>query len=284
MRFVAIDVETANARFRSICQVGIVVFENGREIGADVLLLDPEEEFDDFNVEIHGIGPSHVQGAPNFAGIQSWLGSHMAGQIVVSHTHFDRSSVTQASAHHSLPAIQCTWLDTAKVARRAWPKYAKSGYRLSNLAREFDISFQHHDALHDARTAALVLVRAMEETGVSLDQWVDRCRLGLSGKLRGPEKREGDGDGPLLGETLVFTGTLSVPRKKAADLAHVAGGRVDAGVTKDTTMLVLGDQDLDKLAGATKSSKHRKAEQLIAGGQQIRIVAESDFMAFVADV
>ena len=90
MRFVAIDVETANARFSSICQVGIVVFENGREIGADVLLLDPEEEFDDFNVEIHGIGPSHVQGAPNFAGIQSWLGSHMAGQIVVSHTHFDR--------------------------------------------------------------------------------------------------------------------------------------------------------------------------------------------------
>ena len=43
-------------------------------------------------------------------------------------------------------------------------------------------------------------------------------------------------------------------------------------------MLVVGDQDIEKLAGHDKSSKHRKAEQLIAKGQLIRIVGEADFM------
>jgi DNA polymerase-3 subunit epsilon len=66
----------------------------------------------------------------------------------------------------------------------------------------------------------------------------------------------------------------------AADRAHALGAAVEAGVTKHTTLLVVGDQDLSKLAGHTKSSKHRKAEELIAIGRPIRILAESDFMAF----
>ena len=42
-------------------------------------------------------------------------------------------------------------------------------------------------------------------------------------------------------------------------------------------MLVVGDQDIKKLAGHEKSSKHRKAEALILAGQSIRILRETDF-------
>jgi DNA polymerase-3 subunit epsilon len=52
-------------------------------------------------------------------------------------------------------------------------------------------------------------------------------------------------------------------------------------VTKKTTILVVGDQDVARLAGHEKSSKHRKAEQLVAEGQQIRIIRESDFKTLV---
>jgi DNA polymerase-3 subunit epsilon len=71
-----------------------------------------------------------------------------------------------------------------------------------------------------------------------------------------------------------------MPRRNAADRAHELGAAVEPSVTKHTTLLVVGDQDLSRLAGQSKSSKHRKAEQLIATGQPIRILAESDFMAF----
>lgn len=70
-----------------------------------------------------------------------------------------------------------------------------------------------------------------------------------------------------------------MPRREAADMAHGAGAVVEPNVTKHTTMLVVGDQDIDKLAGHDKSSKHRKVEQLIAKGQPIRIVGEADFLS-----
>ncbi len=281
MRFVAVDVETANARMRSICQIGLVIFEDGREVAAESHLIDPGEEFDWINVSIHGIAAEHVVGKPRLPEIHNWLSGHINDAIVVSHTHFDRTSISQALAHHELPAVTSQWLDSAKVARRAWAQFATSGYGLSNVAKEFGITFNHHDALHDARTCGLILQRAMDETGLSLEQWFDRCKLGISGVPRGRETRDGNGDGPLVGETIVFTGALTVPRREAADLAHVAGGRVDAGVTKETTILVVGDQDLDRLAGQEKSTKHRKAEQMAKNGQSIRFLVESDFMALV---
>lgn len=91
----------------------------------------------------------------------------------------------------------------------------------------------------------------------------------------------GNPQGPFAGEVLVFTGTLSTARKEAADLAANAGCDVAAGINKKTTMLVLGDQDLRKLAGYQKSSKHRRAEELIPMGQSIRILSESDFCRLI---
>jgi DNA polymerase-3 subunit epsilon len=49
-------------------------------------------------------------------------------------------------------------------------------------------------------------------------------------------------------------------------------------VNKKTTLLVVGDQDISRLAGHDKSSKHRKAGDLIGEGQNIRILGESDFL------
>lgn len=71
-------------------------------------------------------------------------------------------------------------------------------------------------------------------------------------------------------------------RPEAADLASVAGCQVDAGVTKKTTILVVGNEDIKHLAGHTKSIKHRKAEELIKNGQNIRIIGESDFKALIS--
>jgi len=52
-------------------------------------------------------------------------------------------------------------------------------------------------------------------------------------------------------------------------------------VTKKTTVLVVGDQDLRYTRGQEKNTKHRKAETMIAGGAPIRIVGESDFLLMV---
>ena len=126
----------------------------------------------------------------------------------------------------------------------------------------------------------MILLEAIKETGHSLDNWILRCKQPLT-----PHQsitRDGDPDGPLVGEVAVFTGAVSIPRHEAADLAARAGCEVNASVTKETTLLAVGDQDARRLAsGEKKSSKHVKAEALVAKGQIIRIVRESDFLKLI---
>lgn len=74
--------------------------------------------------------------------------------------------------------------------------------------------------------------------------------------------RKGHGDGPLLGETIAFTGRLSMSRELAAMQASFVGAEIADSVSKRTTILVVGDQDL-RVTKGQESAKHRRAEELI---------------------
>lgn len=281
MGFVVIDVETANADLASICQVGIASYQERRLVDAWVSLVNPEDEFDPINTSIHGIDEQQVRTAPNWAAVLPNVMTRIQNRIVVSHTPFDRLALARACDRSKVVVCACTWLDSARVVRRAWPEFSKCGYGLSNVAIHFGIEYRAHDALEDARCAGELVLRAIADTGLDVEQWLTRVKQPID--LTAPQgyRRDGNPDGELFGEVLVFTGTLSVPRREAADAAAAAGCRVDDGVTKHTTLLVVGDEDLRRLNGHEKSSKHRKAEQLIANGQPIRILGESDFRRIV---
>ncbi len=281
MEFVAVDVETANPDMASVCQIGVAVF-TGREVADEwESLVDPRDWFSPFNVCVHGITEDMVIGAPTIPDIAPEIRDRMQGRVVVCHTPFDRISIHQAFAAHDLEVPSSTWLDSARVARRAWPEVCRSGYGLANVCSLIGYQFAHHDALEDAKAAGQVLLAASAETGLGLDEWLVRVEQPINPASVTPIAREGNPDGPLFGEVMVFTGALSVPRREAADLAAAIGCRVDSGVTKRTTTLVVGDQDVTKLGGHNRSSKHRKAEELISAGQGIRILRESDFMVLV---
>lgn len=281
--FFALDVETANADMESICQIGIVEYQDNQLVNQWGSLVNPEDYFDPFNVSIHGIAPEMVKGAPIFPQIHNALqemGKAVEKMIVVTHTPFDRISLRRASQRYGLDEFSWNWLDSARVVRRQWEDFRHSGYGLSNVAKFLDIKYKPHDAVEDARAAGEVLIKAMEQSGLSLDVWLERSYKRISSGST-IYAQEGDPDGPFYGETIAFTGALILPRKEAARLAALAGCNVGDGVTKETTLLVVGIQNIDRLAGYEKSSKHRKAEKLIGSGQNIRIITENDFLAMV---
>jgi DNA polymerase-3 subunit epsilon len=280
MDFVAIDVETANADISSICQIGIARFTAGRLADEWCTLVDPEDEFDDINVSIHGIEPHMVGGQPRLPQIAEHLRAFLEGGVTVCHTHFDRLAIIRGFTKYGLAPPATSWLDSARVARRAWTEFAWSGYGLANICAKIGYEFRHHDALEDAKAAGYVLLAAIREAQLDLDGWQHRVSQPIDltvGNYAQAIRRDGDPEGDLYGEVVVFTGTLELPRASAADLAASLGCRVDSGVTKRTTLLVVGDQDARHLAGHEKSTKHRKAEQLVATGQRIRIIREADF-------
>lgn len=280
MNFVAVDVETANSSLSSICQIGAAFFSDGKLCKTWETLVNPEEYFDPFNEWIHGITEEKVRYSPTWCTAFDALRPLIEDKVVVSHTAFDRVSFLSACEKNGIPACEARWLDSAKVVRRAWPEFSHAGYGLANVAAHLDIAYRAHDALEDARCAGEILIRAIAATGLSAEGWLERVNLPIHSATHSVS-RDGNPEGSLYGEVLVFTGAISMNRFQAADAAALAGCEVDAGVTKHTTLLVVGDQDVRRLSGKQKSSKQCKAELLIARGQKIRILCESDFLRMI---
>ncbi len=119
MEFIAIDFETANPDLSSICQLGAVSFQGGKPVKTWQTLINPKDYFDPMNVSIHGIDEEMVKDAPTFRKIFPTFRSIIEKQLVACHTHFDRVALNRVIEKYRLPQFDCTWLDTARVARRA---------------------------------------------------------------------------------------------------------------------------------------------------------------------
>ncbi|PIV63914.1 MAG: transposase [bacterium (Candidatus Ratteibacteria) CG01_land_8_20_14_3_00_40_19] len=284
MKFIAIDVETANPDYSTICQVGIASFEDGIIKETWSSLVNPEDYFDPINVSIHGISESEVKDSPIFTEVFFVIKQYTSNNIVVHHMPFDKVAISRAVAKYNLDNLSAKWLDSARVTRRAWQRFIYKGYNLSNVAMELGIKFKHHDALEDAIAAGKIVTQAIVDTGISLEDWLDRAYkpIPLAPGQKGKTfKLEGNPNGPLYGENLVFTGTLSIPRRKAAEIAANAGCNVSNSVNKMTTILVVGNQELKRLKGKDKSSKQLKTEKLIKKEIDIKIISEEDLFLMV---
>ncbi|KIG17298.1 DNA ligase [Enhygromyxa salina] len=96
-----------------------------------------------------------------------------------------------------------------------------------------------------------------------------------------PDKSEDDAsaappEGVLNGKSFLFTGTLEgFTRKQAQEMVVAHGGITGSAVNKTLDYLVIG-------AGkGAKSSKQKKAEQLIEAGTSLQIITEADFLAML---
>lgn len=174
--FVSIDVETANNDSSSICQIGMARFENGELVEKYVQLINPECHFLPINISIHGIREKDVKNAPRFFEIYDELHAWLARDIVTSHSFFDRSAIHKSIQRDLLPSPEYIWLDATTIIRRTWDQYSKRGFGLGNLARDFEIEFNHHDACEDARVSGLIVCKAIKDSGKTLQEWVENLR------------------------------------------------------------------------------------------------------------
>ena len=271
--FVVIDVETACSRVSSICQIGIVGFRNGQIIFEYETLVDPQDDFSSFNTRIHGIAADHVVGQPCFAEVHEVVSGHLTGRVTVAHSYFDKGALAAACRVHDRQAVDTTWLDSVRVAKRAWPELPS--HKLNVVSRHLGIPLKHHDALSDARAAGMIVVRAIEHTGRSLAEW-----LVPPTRQRACPAPPPAASGPLAGERVAVLGQ---PRN--GPLAHriaASGGRVVSAVGSTTTILaVIGDEPFGYVR---YDAQFRKAEQLQQSGGVIRIMSERQLIDELAEV
>ena len=76
------------------------------------------------------------------------------------------------------------------------------------------------------------------------------------------------GEGPLTGQTFVFTGALSLPREAAEAQVRALGGKATSSVSSGTNYVVIGEKP---------GSKADKARAL-----GVRILSEEEFHALMS--
>lgn len=171
--YAVIDFETANGDITSVCQIGVVVVENGVITKEWSTLVKPIGEFSIWNIKIHGITAEHVKDAPSFLFVYDELISLIKNKIVVSHGAFDKSVLKKIHQLHGLdPELNITWLDATRVVRNVLPQYSSNGYGLQNIAKHFSIKTNPHDALDDAKTCAMILNNLLHQSNTSIEEWV----------------------------------------------------------------------------------------------------------------
>ncbi|VEH79935.1 putative DNA polymerase III epsilon subunit [Corynebacterium kutscheri] len=168
--FVAIDVETANSDWGSICQIGVVRFIGGTEVAAQQWLCKPPAKvntFDEFNIGIHGIQAEDVSQAPEFQEIFAEVTEFIGLLPVIAHNaQFDMTALSRATMFSNMAAPALTFSCTLTLARSM--KLPIANHKLPTVAGHFKVKLaQHHDALADARACGEIMVALASSAAIS---------------------------------------------------------------------------------------------------------------------
>lgn len=297
--FTAFDFETANDKKSSICQVGFARFENGIIVEKWSSLVNPEDDFYSKNISIHGIRPENVVNCPTFPEIYPIVKEKLSKDFSLSHTNFDPLALKDSINRYNLSLFPYQWVDNCVVARNVWPEF--DSHSLNALFKHLNLpDYQAHDALDDAIICGQIFISAIKQN----KSYVEKITKDLSQKdinqskpkktnniivgndffskiLRKQVSVKANTSGHLFGKCIVFTGNLTISRKKAAQLAADAGCTVKSGITKSTNYLVVGEQDLTLTKGKKRSSKQRKADDYISKGIPIQVLSEKQFLELI---
>ncbi|MFK4761022.1 3'-5' exonuclease [Microbacterium sp. ZW T5_45] len=165
--FTAIDFETANSSPASACSVGLVRVRDGRVVATAGWLIQPpagHDEFQEWNVRIHGIRPADVIGAATWSEQFDRLCAFAGADVLVAHNAgFDLNVLRRASEATGDDCPPYRSLCSLQVARKT---YDLDSYRLPKAAAAAGFEeFSHHDALADARACAQIVIDAARIAG-----------------------------------------------------------------------------------------------------------------------
>lgn len=302
--FCAIDFETANCFRGSPCAVGMARIVDGRVVDTWRHLMRPPrgwDEFDDFNVMLHGITPAMVAHEPRFREMLPEIIAFAGGLPLVAHNAaFDMGVIRDACDVSDVRWPAASYACTLVLSRVTWNLLS---YSLPWVAEAAAVTLDnHHDPEADAIAAGSIMVAIAREHGaasleellaaaavragsMSPDGWCG-CHRTWSLTASDVPSPNGSADPchPFYAREIVFTGALSsMTRENAWEAVAEVGGQAAVGVTKRTDILVTGYQDTRKLRpGEGLSAKARKAQALRAAGQAIEVMDEADFIQLLA--
>lgn len=289
--YTVIDIETTglDPSYNDIIEISCIKYRSNTETDRfHSLIQPPPSEFDGKYVDVFitsltGITNEMLETAPKFNVIAHELWEFLDNELLVGHNvNFDINFLYDTFQKENNLLLQNDFLDTMRLARRCLPQLKH--HRLIDLAEHFHITGEHHRAVDDCLMTNSILEHLAK---IALEIKID---LNTSKKTFDLRTIQGDTakslpDHLFYDKYCVFTGKLErYPRKDAAKLVADIGAHCENGVTKHTNFLIIGNFDYSPSVKDGKSTKQRKAEQLILEGQDLQIISENIFYDLIADI
>ena len=300
--FVAIDLETATSDRSSICQIGITEVVDGEPREPKSWLVQPEgNQYDNMNIWIHGITPEDTKNSPSFPEVWKEVLPYIQNKIVVAHnTSFDMYALRDAFNKYGVEYPTFDYYCSLRIAR-----YIVKGcysYSLDIVANYLGIDFgAHHKADSDSLGCALILLKCLEIGDSNLNELENRYNFHRGrfapntfiAQLKHEKQYKYSSiikdleDHPELmdegnyfyGKAVCFTGaTRFAVRKDLLQMVKNVGGIPMNSVTKETDVLVVGQQDYRIVGADGMSNKQKRALCLLEKGKNIEILSESEFL------
>ncbi len=173
-RYAVIDVETPNCHNDSICSIGIVILEDGFIAKRIHQLINPEVDFDEINISIHGITPADVETEPTFPEAWEALKDVLKGCLLVGHNiRFDLSCIKKALQYYQIESTPIYYIDTMTLSKECIKNLR--GYRLNDLCDYFDIELDdHHNALCDSTATAELFLALIDEYDIDIENHITK--------------------------------------------------------------------------------------------------------------
>ena len=179
--YLAIDFETPNRNNDRICSVGLSLIDSlGVIQTTEEILVNPECEFDSFNIELTGISPRLVSNAPTFPVVWEKLEALFCNNIIIAHNaQFDLSVLHKTLSFYNLSTPVVKYICTMRMAQRLLP--CAENYKLNTLCNCYGIPLTHHRAGSDSFACARLFLQLRR-----LDDLEKNCikEYDLNGPLR----------------------------------------------------------------------------------------------------
>ncbi len=281
--YIVLDLETTglDPTFDEIIEIAAVKYSNGEKISEFTTLIKPEEKIDSYITQLTGITNEMVKDAPKIEKILPDLMQFLGDSIVIAHNaNFDINFLYDNFMSCMNQPFSNDFIDTMRISRKL---FRGIRHRLIDLANEFGIEVDvQHRSMADCEITQKVYEHMKNYCFIKA---IDIANLyktshGKSYDIKEfkPEVDEFDDSHPVYGRSVCFTGVLEkFQRKEALQIVANPGGIPTDSVTISTNFLVLGNNDYCSSIKDGKSSKQKKAEELILKGHDLTIISEKAF-------
>lgn len=174
------DVEYANCKNKSICQIGIMCedYSNGNPVYPELdIYINPEDGFDYNCVKIHGITSARVEKEPTFPEVWEKIEKYFTQSVVVGHNvrSADLDALVKVLKRYNLDIPEMYYICTYELAKKYVPRCCVKGYSMSCLCEYFDIDIDsEHNAFDDACACSDLFKTLVDHYNIDVDSHIKK--------------------------------------------------------------------------------------------------------------